>query len=62
MSRKRATAKIVRESIEQPPPRPAPTPRTVLQELFDLLEEYAPVWYTEELHDRAEAALSSEEK
>ncbi len=34
-----------------------PTPREVLQELFQLLEEYAPVWYTEEHHNRAVAAL-----
>jgi hypothetical protein len=26
-------------------------------ELFELLEEYAPVWYTEELHGRAAAAV-----
>lgn len=25
-------------------------------ELFELLEEYAPVWYTEQLHNRAVAA------
>ena len=28
-----------------------------LQMLYDLLEEYAPSWYTEEHHDKAEAAL-----
>ena len=27
-------------------------------ELFELLEEYAPVWYTEQHHDRALAALA----
>ena len=27
------------------------------RELFDLLEEYAPPWYTEEHHNRAVAAL-----
>jgi hypothetical protein len=32
-------------------------PMAVLAELFDLLEEYAPAWYTEEHHDRAVAAL-----
>jgi len=26
-------------------------------ELYQLLEGYAPAWYTEELHERAEAAL-----
>lgn len=29
----------------------------VFRELFNLLEEYAPVWYTEEHHKRAVAAL-----
>jgi hypothetical protein len=62
LNRKRATAKVVRESYKPHPPRPAPTPRAVLKELFDLLEEYAPIWYSEELHDRAKAALSSNEK
>lgn len=28
-----------------------------LAELYELLEEYGPTWYTEELHHRAEAAL-----
>ena len=30
---------------------------TVLRELFNLLEEHAPVWYTEQHHDRAVIAL-----
>ena len=29
----------------------------VLKELFNLLEEYAPVWYTERQHNRAAVAL-----
>jgi hypothetical protein len=29
----------------------------VLFELFQLLEDYAPAWYTEEHHNRAAAAL-----
>jgi len=33
-------------------------PATVLKELFELLEDYAPVWYTEENHNRAVAALA----
>ena len=28
-----------------------------VSELYQLLELYAPVWYTEELHEKAEAAL-----
>ena len=35
----------------------APTAHEVLEELFLLLEEYAPAWYTEEQHNRAVAAL-----
>ena len=35
----------------------APSTREVLQEFFQLLEDYAPTWYTEEHHDRAVAAL-----
>jgi hypothetical protein len=33
--------------------------REALKMLYDLLEDYAPSWYTEEHHDRAEAALRS---
>lgn len=29
----------------------------VLRELFNLLEDYGPTWYTEELHYQGEAAL-----
>jgi hypothetical protein len=35
--------------------------RTVLEELFVLLEDYAPTWYTREHHDRAIAALLQRE-
>ncbi len=34
-----------------------PTAREVLEELFQLLEDYAPTWYTEEHHNKAVAAL-----
>jgi hypothetical protein len=38
--------------------RPEPiTPTAVLRELFELLEDYSPIWYTQENHDRALAAL-----
>ena len=30
---------------------------TVLRELFELLEDYAPAWYTEEHHNRLAAAI-----
>jgi hypothetical protein len=33
------------------------SPEIALRELFELLEDYAPVWYTQENHDRAVAAL-----
>lgn len=33
-------------------------PVGVLRELFELLEDYAPAWYTEENHHRAVAALA----
>ena len=36
---------------------PKVDPETVLSELFELLEEYAPVWYQHDHHDRAVAAL-----
>ena len=42
--------------------KPAPEEQSVcvgeaFRELFDLLEQYAPVWYTEDHHNRAVAAL-----
>lgn len=35
----------------------SPEPKVVLKELFELLEDYAPGWYTEDQHNRAVAAL-----
>jgi hypothetical protein len=37
------------------------TAHAVLKELFELLEDYAPTWYTEEHHNRAVAALLQRE-
>jgi len=34
----------------------------VIAELYRLLEGYAPVWYTEQLHLRVESALRSTER
>lgn len=34
-----------------------PKLREALTTLYELLEAYAPVWYIEEHHDKAEAAL-----
>lgn len=31
--------------------------RNLLTDLYELLEEYAPAWYSKELHDRLSAAL-----
>ena len=33
--------------------------REALKMLYDLLEEYAPLWYTEERRDKVQAALRS---
>ena len=33
-----------------------------VKELHDLLEMYAPTWYTPELHEKAEAALQMLQK
>ena len=35
--------------------------KTVLEELFVLLEDYGPAWYTEEHHNRAVNALLGRE-
>ena len=40
----------------------APSVRTTLEEVFYLLEDYAPIWYTENLHDRIVAALHSQDE
>ena len=37
----------------------SPSEAEVLLELFNLLEQYAPMWYAEEHHNRAVAALRS---
>lgn len=36
----------------------ATTPELVLRELFELLEDYGPTWYTKDIHDRAMAVLT----
>lgn len=36
-------------------------PRVVLNEVFGLLEDYGPAFYTEELHDKIVAALLPKE-
>jgi hypothetical protein len=38
------------------------TPKDVLKELFDLLEDYAPAWFTEEHRNRAAIALQESDE
>ena len=49
--------KPVRSSFSLQDTSLSPNPRMILKELFELLEEYGPTWYTEELHHRARTAL-----
>jgi hypothetical protein len=42
-----------------PCPASVSSPREVLEEVFELLEEFGPVWYTEDLHNRVLEALRS---
>jgi hypothetical protein len=53
-----ALAKPVRRSFKPQDTRTSTNPEAVLKDLFELLEEYGPIWYTEELHARARIALS----
>jgi hypothetical protein len=52
---------VVIPELKVAPDRESPTEasnaRVVLEELFALLEDYAPVWYKQKHHDRAVAAL-----
>lgn len=62
MGRKRrsmALANLSKVDPEIPLNRPASMAEVaeVYAEMFHLLEEYGPVWYTEELHERAAAGL-----
>ena len=51
------TAGSLTSDIDSSPHPGPPTAHAVLEELFLLLEAYAPTWYTEEHHNRAVAAL-----
>lgn len=46
------------EERKQPAANPEICARTVLNDLYKLLEEYAPVWYTEEHHNQVAEALN----
>ena len=37
-------------------------PLAIFSEMFELLEDYGPMWYTEDLHNRAGRALAELEK
>jgi len=54
-----ALANLRKVDPEMSPNRPASMAEVaeVYVEMFQLLEEYGPVWYTEELHERAAAGL-----
>jgi hypothetical protein len=54
-------ADLLNGDSSHPEPQRVPTAREVLEELFELLEDYAPTWYTEEHHNRAVAALRGNE-
>lgn len=57
MNLKQFTGDVVRNSYIPSENFSSLNPRIVLKELFELLEEYGPTWYTEEHHKRAVAAL-----
>ena len=60
MNLQRATFKNVPGAFKLKDPRTSTSisPKEVLKEIFELMEEYGPIWYTEELHDRVKVALS----
>jgi len=55
------SSKIVKLAGAEKEPT-TPSVRTVLEEVFQLLEDYGPLWYTEEHHDRILAALRNRDK
>jgi hypothetical protein len=54
-----ATQKVVRGGFKPEDSSISTNPKVVLKEIFELLEEYGPIWYTENLHDRVKAALAN---
>ena len=59
MNLQHATQKVVRGAFKPEDSSISTNPKVVLKEIIELLDEYGPIWYTEELHDRAKAALSN---
>ena len=58
MNLEQVAPKAIRSNFKLKDIHTSTNPRMVLKEIFELMEEYGPVWYTEELHDRVKAALS----
>ena len=59
MNLQHAASKVVRTSFKAKDISTSTNPKVVLKEIFELLEDYGPTWYTEEMHERTLAALSS---
>jgi len=56
--RKLATSTAKSALLTNREPTGVETVPEILEELFDLLEEYGPLWYTEDHHNRATRALA----
>ncbi len=54
-----AATKLARNSFKLTDASRSTNPKVVLKDVFELLEEYGPMWYTEELHNRMKTALAS---
>jgi len=57
-ARKLATSKAKSALLTSREPSAPESAQAVLAELFLLLEEYGPLWYTEDHHNRATRALT----
>ena len=58
----KATSSYTPRDAEKKLPAPSKHLVEILSELHDLLEDYSPVWYTEEHHRRLESALHTPKK
>ncbi len=50
-------ANLVEEVRTEEHLQQAVSPMVALRELYELLEDYSPMWYSEEMHNLASAAL-----
>lgn len=58
-SQKKSSAKVEPEPAKRRAGKSVPPdPRKVLSEVYELLEQYAPTWYSESISGRIQAALS----